>query len=99
MADGSQGAESQHARAEGMAERGLRMKLCKDCKHYRRAWFAAQYSTCAHPRAVEPVSGKATRYCTWIRDRERFPDEYHFYNGICGPKAELFEQRVAWWRR
>ena len=66
------------------------IKLCKDCKHYKRDWgaritgFGDTFDLCLHPRVTENiVTGKSNgRYCDTVR-------KYH----ECGMDGKLWEAR------
>ena len=63
------------------------IKLCKDCKHFRRAWLlGAKFDQCANPAvqtALGMVRGTPSAFC----DLER--GDSH----TCGRKGELFESK------
>ena len=65
------------------------MKLCKDCKHYRRAWFSGIYDPnhlCAHPNAgIDVVTGETDVSCYAERNRITV--------GHCGKEANNWEAK------
>ena len=67
------------------------LKLCKDCKHYRKDWYARitghgnAFDMCFNPllNAPDPVTGELKgRFCDTMR-------RYH----QCGMYAKYFEAR------
>ena len=66
------------------------IKLCKDCKHYKRDWgaritgFGDTFDLCLHPRVTENiVTGTSNgKYCDHVRK----------YYG-CGMEGKYFEAR------
>lgn len=59
------------------------MKLCIDCKWYRKYVGDVRYSKCAHPSLLSPVAGQAAAFCKLEREG----------SGACGPQAKLFEEK------
>ena len=66
------------------------MKLCKNCKYYRRAWFSSSFDPphlCAHPSAgIDPVTGHTDVSCYY--ERRKPSDEGH-----CGKEAKNWEAK------
>lgn len=63
------------------------MKLCKDCKYYKRDWFFPEFSKCWNPEAfkgINNVTGKKLDpyFCESMRNGQE-----------CGVDAKLFEAR------
>ena len=66
------------------------IKLCKDCKHYKRDWgarltgYGDTFDLCLHPLVTENVvTGKSNvKYCDHVRK----------YYG-CGMEGKYFEAR------
>ena len=67
------------------------IKLCKDCKHYKKDWYARitgygdTFDICVNPHlvAVNPVSGKT---------KGGFCDTMRKFHG-CGMDAKFFEPK------
>lgn len=70
------------------------MKLCKDCKFYKRdflTWYTGRFAKCTRKDAVKPnlVTGHGVcddvvnTYCSIERD----------FCGLCGPSGKFFESR------
>ena len=66
------------------------LRLCKDCKHYKKDWFARitgygdTFDLCLHPLVTENiVTGKSNgRYCDHMRKCDK-----------CGMDGKLWEAR------
>ena len=71
------------------------MKLCKDCKWYRKSWLehimmrTSSYDMCACPNTTQnPVTGNERRFCDMLR-AERWKE----LDYSCGPDAKYWEAR------
>ena len=71
------------------------MKLCKDCKFYRKDWIAHilgrthTYDTCACPDTTKnPVTGNENRFCDMLRAKR-----WEKLDHSCGPEAKYFEAK------
>jgi hypothetical protein len=56
------------------------MKICKDCKYYKRYWLDQKLSRCMAPQSttIHPVTGKPSyTFCDISREYTRY----------CGPNA------------
>lgn len=69
------------------------MKLCKDCKFYRKG-IEPQFATCTYPQLVNRVTGEPGRprwkYCSMQRN-ESFPFNYIF--SMCGKSGRWFQAK------
>lgn len=70
------------------------MKLCKDCKFYKRdlmTWYTGRFAKCTRKNEVKPnlVTGHGVcddalnTYCSIERE----------FENLCGPSAVYFEKR------
>ena len=71
------------------------IKLCKDCKWYRKSWLehilmrTSMYDMCACPSTTQnPVSGYENRFCDMLR-AERWEE----FDYSCGPEGRYWEAR------
>lgn len=71
------------------------MKLCKDCKYYRKSWLehiimrTHKYDTCACPNTTQnPVTGNERRFCDMLRAQRWVELDYS-----CGPDGRFWEAR------
>jgi hypothetical protein len=71
------------------------IKLCKDCKWYRKDWISHilngthHYDTCASPNTTQnPVTGNENRFCDMLR-AERWKE----LDYSCGPEGRYWEAR------
>jgi hypothetical protein len=69
------------------------MKLCKDCKWYRKSWFehlvgaGDRFDTCASPNTTQNlVSGYEQRFCDMLR-AERWKE----LDWSCRPEGRYWE--------
>jgi hypothetical protein len=67
-----------------------KMKLCKDCKYYRKEWWehlvykTDYWDTCMRPNDNNPVSGIPNYYrCGYER----------MYEYLCGPEGTYWEAK------
>jgi hypothetical protein len=70
------------------------MKLCKDCKWYRRSWFESvvmqtdRYDRCVHPDNRNLVTGKYDKFCDMMRS-----DRWKDLDWSCGPDGRYWEEK------
>ena len=71
------------------------MKLCKDCKYYRKDWLTHlfgmgfRHDTCASPNTTtNPVTGYDKRFCDMLRS-SRWKELDYF----CGPDGRFWEAK------
>ena len=67
------------------------MKLCIDCKHFKRDWLyylghGDRFSKCVRPEGISLVNGKP---CIKIK----FADLERNYDYNCGEEAKYFEEK------
>lgn len=72
------------------------VKLCRDCRFYRKGWLGERYALCSHPNLVNPGIGEPDEYCQIQRD--------HPAGGPvkCGEEGKLWEPhppRSSLWQR
>ena len=72
-----------------------KMKLCKDCKYYRKDWFSHlmgmgyRHDTCASPNTTtNPVTGNDNRFCDMLRSKRWEELDYS-----CGPDGRFWEAK------
>ena len=72
-------------------------KLCRDCKYYRKDWFAHFFGmghihdTCVSPNTSQnPVTGNENRFCDTLR-AERWKE----LDWSCGPDGRYWV--ASWW--
>jgi hypothetical protein len=71
------------------------IKLCKDCKYYRKDWISHilerthRYDTCACPHTSQnPVTGNENMFCDMLRAKR-----WEKLDHSCGPEAKYFEAK------
>ena len=71
------------------------IKLCKDCKYYRKDWFAHFFGmghihdTCTCPNTSQnPVTGNENRFCDMLRAERWENPEWS-----CGPDGRYWEAK------
>ena len=72
-----------------------KMKLCKDCKYYRKDWLSHlfgmghRHDTCKSPNTSQNlVTGNENRFCDMLR-AERWKE----LDYSCGPDGRFFEAK------
>ena len=71
------------------------IKLCKDCKYYRKDWISHilnrnhHYDMCASPNTTQNlVTGNENRFCDMLRAQRWKELDYS-----CGPDGRFWEAR------
>jgi len=71
------------------------MKLCKDCKYYRKSWishifgYGHQHDTCTSPNTSSNlVTGSEARFCDMLRAKCWETLDYS-----CGPDGKYWEAK------
>ncbi len=72
-----------------------KMKLCKDCKYYRKDWLSHlfgmghRHDTCKSPNTSQNlVTGNESRFCDMLRAKCWEKLEYS-----CGPDGKFWEEK------
>ena len=71
------------------------MKLCKDCKYYRKDWLTHlfgmgfRHDTCASPNTTQnPVTGYDKRFCDMLRS-----SRWEMLDYSCRPDGRFWEAK------
>jgi hypothetical protein len=71
------------------------MKLCKDCKWYRKDWIeniifrSNKFDMCASPNTTDdPVTGSKHRFCDMLRAHR-----WQELDWSCGPDGKYWEAK------
>jgi hypothetical protein len=72
-----------------------KMKLCKDCKYYRKDWLSHimgmghRHDTCKSPNTSQNlVTGNENRFCDMLRSNRWQDLDYS-----CGPEGKFWEEK------